>query len=136
MVFSMCPSTPQSVSSAVYNLMISVGSLLSLCILSLGAYQWGWYPRAEDSANYDHYLGNKNLAYYYWLLSGITVLTAFWTLIIGCNCNIGVNRDRDEIKYRHRRLMNEDLLPQEWCPSPETIGTRIDIQTRDFVELS
>lgn len=136
MVFSMCPSTRQSVSSAVYNLMISVGSLLSLCILSLGAYQLGWYPRAEDSANYDHYLGNKNLAYYYWLLSGITVVTAFWTLIIGCNCNIGVNRDRDEIKYRHRRLMNEDLLPQERCPSLETMGTRIDVQTRDFVELS
>ncbi|XP_067039920.1 solute carrier family 15 member 4-like isoform X2 [Acropora muricata] len=68
-----------------------------------------------------------------YVLMGISeVLTS----IPGCNCNIGVNRDRDEIKYRHRRLMNEDLLPQEWCPSPETIGTRIDVQTRDFVELS
>lgn len=133
MVFSMCPSTPQSVTSAVYNLMISIGSLFSLCILSLGAYQWGWYPRAEDSVD-DHYLGNKNLANYYWLLSGITVVTAFWTLIIGCNCKIGVNRDRDETKHRH--LINEDLLPQEQCPSLETVVARADMQTRDFVELS
>ena len=130
MVFSMCPSTPQSVTSAVYNFMIGVGSLLSLGILSLTAYQWGWYPRAGERA-FGHYLGNEKVAYYYWLLAGIMLVTAFWTLKIGCSCNIGLIRD--EIK--HQRLVNEEPLRHEQLPSGEN-GSRIDAQTSQFVELS
>lgn len=127
MVFSMCPSTPQSVTSAVYNLMISAGSLLSLVILALTAYQFGWFPRAEDEI-YEHYLGNESVAYYYWLLAGVMLVTAFGTLIIGFYSDIWV-LNRHE-KKRHR-LVNRNL-PQERPPSVETVTA----QTRDFVELS
>ena len=132
-VFTMCPSTPQSVTSAVYNFMISVGSLFSLGILALTAYQWGWYPRAGEEIH-GHYLGNDKVAYYYWLLAGVMLVTAFWTLVIGCNCDLGLNRD--EIK--HQLLVNEEPLPNEQLSSADTVSrvSRNDTQTREFVELS
>lgn len=130
MVLSMCPSTPQSVTSAVYNLMISIGSLLSLGILALTAYQWGWYPRAGDAVR-GAYLGNEKVAYYYWLLAGVMVVTAFWTMIIGSNYDTGLNRD----KFRHQPLVNEEPLPHEQLAPAESVS-RTSAQTRDFVELS
>ena len=126
----MCPSTPQSVTSAVYNFMISAGSLLSLGILALTAYQWGWYPRAGEGV-FGHYLGNEKVAYYYWLLAGVMLITAVWTLVIGCNFDIGLTRD--EIK--HQPLVNEEPLRHERLPSAEDVS-RIDAQTREFVQLS
>ena len=130
MVFSMCPSTPQSVTSAVYNFMISVGSLLSLGILALTAYKWGWYPRAGEEIQ-GYYLGNEKVAYYYWLLAGVMLVTAFWTLVIGCSCDLGLNRD----EFKHQLLVNEETLPDEQLPSAELVS-RNDTQTREFVELS
>lgn len=130
MVLSMCPSTPQSVTSAVYNLMISIGSLLSLGILALTAYQWGWYPRAGDAVR-GAYLGNEKVAYYYWLLAGVMVVTAFLTMIIGGNYDTGLNRD----KFRHQPLVNEEPLPHEQLAPAESVS-RTGVQTKDFVELS
>ena len=132
MVFTMCPSTPHSVTSAVYNLMISVGSLLSLAILALTAYQWGWYPRAEDGV-FGHYLGNEKVAFYYWLLAGLMLVAIFLTYIIGSNYNIGWNKD----EFNHQRLINEEPSGHEQLPSIER-GIRIDheAQTSQFVELS
>ena len=118
MVFSMCPSIPQSVTSAVYNQMIGVGSLLSLGILALTSYQWDWYPRAEDGVS-DHFLGNEKVAYYYWLLAGVMVVTAFCTFIVGRICDIGVHRG----EAKHQRLVNEDVLQQERLPSSVETGT-------------
>lgn len=132
MVFTMCPSTPHSVTSAVYNLMISIGSLLSLAFLALTAYQWGWYPRAGDAV-FGNYLGNEKVAYYYWLLAGLMLVAIFWTYIVGSSCNIGLNKD----EFNHRRLINEEPSRHGQLPPTENC-IRIDheAQTSQFVELS
>ena len=130
MVFSMCPTTPQSVTSAVYNIMISIGSLLSLGILALTAYVWGWYPKAGEGV-LGHYLGNEKVAYYYWLLAAVMVAMTFLTLIIGCSYDIGLNRT----EMKHQVLVNEDTSGQDQLPSSEH-GANINTQTTPFVEFS
>ena len=130
MMFSMCPSTPPSVTSAVYNISLSIGSLLSLAILALTAYVWGWYPKAGEEV-LGHYLGNEKVANYYWLLAAVMVVVAFCTLIVGYINDIGVSRT--EIK--HQLLVNEETLGQDGLPSTER-APNIDTQASLFVELS
>lgn len=130
MMLSMCPSTPPSVTSAVYNISLSIGSLLSLVILALTSYVWGWYPRASDEV-LGRYLGNEKVANYYWLLAAVMVIVAFCTLIVGYVNDIGVSRT--EIK--HQLLVNEETLGQDRLPSTER-GPNIDTQASLFVELS
>jgi len=130
MMFSMCPSTPPSVTSAVYNISLSTGSLLSLGILALAAYVWGWYPKASEGV-LGHYLGNEKVANYYWLLAALMVVIAFFTLIVGYINDIGLSRT--EIK--HQLLVNEETLGQDRLPSTER-GPNIDTQASLFVELS
>lgn len=95
---------------------------------------WGWYPTAGDEV-LDHYpndyLGNKKVAYYYWLLAIVMVTTSFLTLIVGYSCDIGLNRT--EIK--HQVLVNEETSGQDQLPSPEH-GTEINTQGSPYVELS
>lgn len=129
-MFSMCPSTPASVTSAVYNISLSIGSLLSLVILALTSYVWGWYPRASEE-DLGHYLGNEKVANYYWLLAAVMVVIAFCTLIVCYINDIGVNRT--EIK--HQLLVNEETSRQGRLPSTER-GPNIDTQASLFVELS
>ena len=126
MVFIMCPDTPQSVTSAVFNIMISIGSLLSLSILALTAYLWGWYPRAREGA-LGYYLGNDKVAYYYWLLAVVTVATALLTSIVGYTCDIGP--DKNGIK--HRVLVNEETSTQG-----QLSNAGVDSKNNTFVELS
>ena len=126
----MCPSTPPSVTSAVYNISLSIGSLLSLAILALTAYVWGWYPKASEEVP-GHYLGNEKVANYYWLLAAVMVVVAFCTLIVGYINDIGVSRT--EIK--HQLLVNEETLGQDRLPSTER-APNIDTQASLFVELS
>ena len=130
MMFSMCPSTPPSVTSAVYNISLSIGSLFSLSILALTAYVWGWYPKASD-AILGQYLGNEKVANYYWLLAAVMIVTAFFTLVVGYINDIGLNRT--EIK--HQVLVNEETLGQDRLPSTER-APNIDTQASLFVELS
>jgi len=130
MMFSMCPSTPPSVTSAVYNISLSTGSLLSLGILALTAYVWGWYPIASEGV-LGRYLGNEKVANYYWLLAALMVVIAFFTLIVGYINDIGLSRT--EIK--HQLLVNEETLGQDRLPSTER-GPNIDTQASLFVELS
>lgn len=130
MMLSMCPSTPPSVTSAVYNISLSIGSLLSLVILALTSYVWGWYPRASEEV-LGRYLGNEKVANYYWLLAAVMVIVAFCTLIVGYINDIGVSRT--EIK--HQLLVNEETLGQDRLPSTER-GPNIDTQASLFVELS
>ena len=129
-MFSMCPSTPPSVTSAVYNISLSIGSLLSLAILALTAYVWGWYPKAGEEVLV-HYLGNEKVANYYWLLAAVMVVVAFCTLIVGYINDIGVSRT--EIK--HQLLVNEETLGQDRLPSTER-APNTDTQASLFVELS
>ena len=126
MVFAMSPSTPQSVTSAVYNFMISTGSLFSLGIFALTAYQWGWYPQLEQVES-RHYLGNEKVAYYFWLLAAIVIVAVFWTLLIGYMYDIGL--DRSEVK--HKLLVNEETPVQSTGNRQNT-----EIITSEFVELS
>ena len=130
MLLSMCPSTPPSVTSAVYNISLSIGSLLSLGILALTAYVWGWYPKPSDGIH-GHYLGNEKVANYYWLLAAVMIVTSFFTLIVGYINDIGLNRT--EIK--HQVLVNEEALRPDRLPSAER-GSGIDTQASLFVELS
>lgn len=130
MMLSMCSSTPPSVTSAVYNISLSIGSLLSLVILALTSYVWGWYPRASEEV-LGRYLGNEKVANYYWLLAAVMVIVAFCTLIVGYVNDIGVSRT--EIK--HQLLVNEETLGQDRLPSTER-GPNIDTQASLFVELS
>ena len=130
MMFSMCPSTPQSVTSAVNNISLSIGSLLSLGILAFTSYVWGWYPRASDEV-LGHYLGNEKVANYYWLLAAVMVIIAFCTLIVGYMHDIGVSRT----EMKHQLLVNEETLGQDRLPSTER-GANIDTQESLFVELS
>lgn len=126
MVFTMCPDTPQSVTSAVFNMMISIGSLLSLGILALTAYLWGWYPRAREGA-LRYYLGNDKVAYYYWLLAVVMVATALLTSIVGYTCDIGP--DKNGIK--HQVLVNEETSTQG-----QLSNAGVDSKNNTFVELS
>ena len=126
MVFSMCPTSPQSVTSAVYNIMISIGSLLSLGILALTAYLWGWYPKAGEGERH-HYLGNDKVAYYYWLLAAVMVATTFLTFVVGCCYDIGLNRN----DIKHQVLVNEETTGHDQLPA-----TEIDSKNDTFVELS
>lgn len=112
MVFTMCSATPQSVTSAVFNIMISIGSLLSLGILALTANLWGWYPRAREGA-LRYYLGNGKVAYYYWLLAVVMVATTLLTCIVGCGYDIGP--DRNGIK--HRVAVNEETSRHGQLPN-------------------
>lgn len=121
MVFIMCPDTPQSVTSAVFNIMISIGSLLSLGILALTAYLWGWYPRAREGA-LRYYLGNDKVAYYYWLLAVVTVATALLTSIVGYTCDNGI---------KHQVLVNEETSIQG-----QLSNAGVDSKNNTFVELS
>ena len=130
MMFSMCPSTPPSVTSAVYNISLSTGSLVSLGILALTAHMWGWYPTASEGV-LGHYLGNEKVANYYWLLAAVMVVVAFFTLVLGYVNDIGLNRT--EIK--HQLLVNEETLGQDRLPSSER-GLSIDTQESPFLELS
>ena len=130
MMFSMCPSTPQSVTSAVNNISLSIGSLLSLGILALTSYVWGWYPRASEEV-LGHYLGNEKVANYYWLLAAVMVVIAFCTLIVGYLHDIGVSRT----EMKHQLLVNEETLGQDRLSSTER-GPNIDTQESLFVELS
>ena len=132
MMFSMCPSTPPSVTSAVYNISLSIGSLLSFGILSLTAYVWGWYPKASEEV-LGHYLGNGKVANYYWLLAALMVVIAIFTLIVGSSYINDIGLNRTEIK--HQLLVNEETLGQDRLPSTER-GPNIDTQASLFVELS
>ena len=130
MMFSMCPSSPPSVTSAVYSMSLSTGSLLSFGILALTAYVWGWYPKASNGV-LGHYLGNGKVANYYWLLAAVMVVTAFLTLIVGYINDIGLNKT----EIPHKLLVNEETSMQERLPSTEH-GPNMDTQASLFVELS
>ena len=110
--------------------MISIGSLFSLGILALTAYVWGWYPKAGEGV-LGHYLGNEKVAYYYWVLAAMMVATTFLTLIVGCSCDIGLNRT----EVKHQVLVNEETSAHDQLPSSEH-GTEIDAQGSPYVELS
>ena len=101
----MCPATPKSVTSGLHNIMISIGSFLSLLVMGIVSL-YGWYPRTiKDDTEY---LKNHKVAYFYWLLSGIVLTGVFFLILIGYCFDIGVRRSRHH--HHHHHLQNENAV--------------------------
>ncbi|XP_020917546.1 solute carrier family 15 member 4 [Exaiptasia diaphana] len=97
LVYAACPTTPQSVTAGLYNLMISIGGVFSVIILGITSY-YDWYSLhiGDDT----EYLQNNKTAYYYWLLSGIVLLGVFILVAIGYCHDIGL---RQPHHHHHRQ---------------------------------
>ena len=104
-MYLLCPTTPQSLISAVYNLMMSIGNLAAFGLLIIVS-TYNWFPSSKTLAGFD-YLGNQHVAYYYWLLGGVMVLAIFCLLITACCVNIEVNMST-ELSIDQQSLVNED----------------------------
>lgn len=89
LVYMLSPTTSQSLMSAVYNLGMSAGNLVAFGVLIIAAV-YNWFPSSSSGAGIS-YLGNKHVAYYFWLLGSLMVLAIFSMLIIACCTNIELN---------------------------------------------
>lgn len=98
----MCPATPRSVTSGLHNIMISFGSFLSLLIMGIVSL-YDWYPIyiTDDT----EYLKNHKVAYYYWLLSGITLISVLVLILVGYCFDIGVRRTHH---HHHHHMQDEN----------------------------
>ncbi|EDO47131.1 predicted protein [Nematostella vectensis] len=100
-VYSLCPSTPQSVTSAIYNIMICIGSILSFVTMAI-VVPFHWYPSHVESDMV--YLNKRQVARYYWLLGGIGLLSVAILLAVGYSCDIGIRK----VHHHHHMFQNEE----------------------------
>lgn len=81
--------------------MISIGSLLSIVILTIAAH-YNWYPLhiADDS----EYLHSDEAKYYYWVLSGFVIFGMFVLVVIGYCYDIGLHNYHHHHHHHHNAV--------------------------------